>query len=73
MAVLSLMASRADYFDKKTGADTRAIRHLQEKVAQYQAEHARIPQLTDLMLIIAVAFGVTGFSHLLADSISPLD
>ncbi|CAM5213507.1 DUF819 family protein [Alishewanella longhuensis] len=71
MAVLLLMASRADYFDKKTGADTRAIRHLQEKVAQYQAEHARIPQLTDLMLIIAVAFGVTGFSHLLADLISP--
>lgn len=71
MAVLLLMASRADYFDKKTGADTRAIRHLQEKVAQYQAEHARIPQLTDLMLIIAVAFGVTGFSHLMADLISP--
>lgn len=71
MAVLLLMASRADYFDQKTGADTRAIRHLQQKVAQYQAEHARIPQLTDLMLIIAVAFGVTGFSHLLADLISP--
>lgn len=71
MAVLLLMASRADYFDQKTGADTRAIRHLQEKVAQYQAEHARIPQLTDLMLIIAVAFGVTGFSHLMADLISP--
>lgn len=71
MAVLLLMASRADYFDQKTGADTRAIRHLQQKVAQYQAEHARIPQLTDLMLIIAVAFGVTGFSHLMADLISP--
>lgn len=71
MAVLLLMASRAAFFDKKTGADTRAIHHLQQKIAQYQAEHARIPQLTDLILIIAVAFGVTGFSHFVADSIAP--
>lgn len=71
MAVLLLMASRAEFFDKKTGADTSAIRHLQQKIEQYQAEHARIPQLTDFMLIIAVAFGVTGFSHLMADLISP--
>lgn len=71
MAVLLFMASRASYFDQKTGADTSAIRHLQQKIEQYHAENARIPQVTDLILILAVAFGVTGLSHLLADLIVP--
>jgi uncharacterized membrane protein len=71
MAVLLFMASRASYFDHKTGADTSAIRHLQQKIEQYHAENARIPQVTDLILILAVAFGVTGLSHLLADLIVP--
>lgn len=71
MAVLLFMASRAAYFDKKTGADTSAIQHLQQKIEHYQAEHARIPQLNDFILIIAIAFGITGFSHLVADWISP--
>lgn len=71
MAVLLFMASRASYFDQKTGADTSAIRHLQQKIEQYHAENARIPHVTDLILILAVAFGVTGLSHLLADLIVP--
>lgn len=71
MAVLLFMASRASYFDQKTGADTSAIRHLQQKIEQYHAENARIPQVTDLILILAVAFGVTGLSHVLADLIVP--
>lgn len=71
MAVLLFMASRADYFDKKTGADTSGIRNLQQKIEQYQAQHSRIPTLNDLMLIMAVAFGVTGLSHFLADIIAP--
>ncbi|WP_163590585.1 DUF819 family protein, partial [Klebsiella variicola] len=29
----------------------------------FQAEHERIPSLTDLMLIVAVAFGGVGLSH----------
>lgn len=71
MAVLLFMASRADYFDKKIGADTSGIRNLQQKIEQYQAQHSRIPTLNDLMLIMAVAFGVTGLSHFLADIIAP--
>ncbi|OYW91309.1 MAG: hypothetical protein B7Z18_09845, partial [Alishewanella sp. 32-51-5] len=42
-----------------------------QKIEQYHAENARIPQVTDLILILAVAFGVTGLSHLLADLIVP--
>ena len=37
----------------------------------FHATHTRIPQLPDLMLIIGVGFGVTGFAHLLAEFIQP--
>ncbi|WP_397470952.1 DUF819 domain-containing protein [Rheinheimera sp.] len=71
MAVLLFIASRAEFFDCKNGADTSGIVHLRKKIEQYEAENARIPTLTDIMLIVAVAFGVTGLSHFLADIIAP--
>ncbi|WP_273024779.1 DUF819 family protein [Rheinheimera sp.] len=71
MAVLLFIASRSEYFDRKNGADTSGIVHLRKKIEQYEAENARIPNLTDIMLIVAVAFGVTGLSHFLADIIAP--
>jgi uncharacterized membrane protein len=71
MAVLLFIASRAEFFDRKNGADTSGIVHLRKKIEQYEAENARIPQLADIMLIAAVAFGITGLSHALADIIAP--
>jgi len=71
MAVLLVMASKADAIDKKSGADTSAITALKERMEAFRAKHERIPTLTDLMLILAVGFGVTGFAHLFADTITP--
>ncbi len=71
MAALLYIASRAEYFDRKNGADTSGIVHLRQKIEQYEAENSRIPSLNDIMLIVAVAFGVTGVSHALADIIAP--
>lgn len=71
MAVLLFMASKAKQIDKKTGADTSAIERLKEKVEKYHAENARIPSLNDLMMIVAVGFGVTGLAHLFADFLGP--
>jgi len=71
MAVLLIMAAKADAIDKKSGADTSAITALKEKVESFRAKHERNPTLTDLMLILAVGFGVTGFAHLFADTITP--
>lgn len=71
MAVLLLLASRAKQIDAKTGADTQAIEDLKIKVEQYHAENARIPTLNDLMLIVAVGFGVTGLAHIIADFLGP--
>ncbi|WP_394131431.1 DUF819 domain-containing protein [Shewanella maritima] len=71
MAVLLLMAARAKQIDAKTGADTSAIEALKVKVEQYHAENSRIASLRDLMLIVAIGFGVTGFAHLAADFLGP--
>ena len=71
MAVLLIMAANAKAIDAKTGADTSAIDELKEKVKNFEAEHSRIPSLTDIMLIVAVGLGVTGFSHMFADTITP--
>ncbi|HSG52302.1 MAG TPA: DUF819 family protein [Rheinheimera sp.] len=71
MAVLLFIASRAEFFDRKNGADTSGIVNLRQKIEKYEAENARIPKLNDIMLIVAVAFGITGFAHAMADIIAP--
>ncbi|GGI72435.1 DUF819 domain-containing protein [Shewanella gelidii] len=71
MAVLLFMASKAKQIDAKTGADTSAIERLKKRVEQYHADHARIPSLRDIMLIVAVGFGITGFAHFAADFLGP--
>lgn len=70
MAVLIFLAARAQAIDARSGADTSAIEGLKTKLAAFQAEHARIASLTDLMLIIGVAFGAVGLSHALAGPLS---
>ncbi|MCL1138362.1 DUF819 domain-containing protein [Shewanella pneumatophori] len=71
MAVLLFMASKAKQIDAKTGADTSALEALKDKVEKYHAENARIPSLNDLMMIVAVGFGVTGLAHIAADFLGP--
>lgn len=71
MAVLLFMASKAKEIDAKTGADTTAIEALKQKVEKYHAENSRIPSLRDIMMIVAIGFGVTGFAHFAADFLGP--
>jgi len=67
MAILLFLAGRAKQFDRWTGADTSAIEDLKQRIASYQAEHSRVPSMSDLMMIFAVGIGLTGLSHLLAE------
>lgn len=67
MAVLLLLAGRAQAFDRWTGADTSAIEDMKQRIEAYQAQHARNPSLTDLMVILGVGLGATGLAHFLAD------
>jgi uncharacterized membrane protein len=71
MACLLVAAGRQSSIDARTGADTRAIDELKEKISSYQAQIMRIPKLPDTMVLLAVGFAVTAFAHLLADFLAP--
>jgi uncharacterized membrane protein len=70
MAVLLFFAPRASGIDARLGADTRAIDTLRDRVTAFRERHARIPTLSDLMLILGVGFGAMGLSHFLADPLA---
>ncbi|MGK0185415.1 MAG: putative membrane protein [Verrucomicrobiales bacterium] len=57
--------------DKWLKADASAIDALKEKAESFQAKTARIPSVTDLFVLLAVAFGGTGLAHWGADHLTP--
>ena len=67
MATLLFMASKANAMDRWLKADTSAIEDLKQRMASYQAQHARVPSTTDLMMIFAIGIGITGLAHFLAE------
>ena len=71
MAFLLYGAGISKKVDGWLRADGSAITSLQQKMEQFQAEHARILTTRHLMLLAAIGFGVTGLSHLLADYLGP--
>ncbi|GAA5077582.1 DUF819 domain-containing protein [Lysobacter panacisoli] len=70
MAALIFLAGRSAAIDARSGADTRAIDELKDKLAAFKAQHSRVATLTDLMVIIGIAFGTVGLAHALASPLS---
>jgi uncharacterized membrane protein len=66
MALLIFLAGRSATIDARRGADTGALDELTQRMQRFQSEHARIPSLADLMIIIGVAFGGVGLAHAIA-------
>ncbi|MBJ05003.1 MAG: hypothetical protein CMP65_03785 [Flavobacteriales bacterium] len=52
-------------------ADSSAIEKLKNKLIKFKQENQRIASFTDYMVILAIAFGITGFSHACSDYIAP--
>ncbi|MHA6287340.1 DUF819 family protein [Maricaulis sp. CAU 1757] len=71
MAVLLLAARHANAIDRRTGADTRAVDHLRVKAEAYEQEHARIPELRDMMIILALGLGFMGLAHVFSEGLAP--
>ncbi len=71
MALLLIAASQASAIDRRLGADARAVDHLRVKAEAYEAEHARIPELRDLIYIAAIGFGAVAIAHLASDFLAP--
>ncbi len=52
-------------------ADASVITELRQKMEEYQSQILKIPNLTDIMKVMAIGFGVTALAHLGADIIAP--
>ena len=71
MAFLLIGAGRSKRVDRFFKADASAIESLKSKIEKYRAGIAKIPTLTDTMVILGIAFGGTGIAHLVAENIGP--
>ncbi|PHS61716.1 MAG: hypothetical protein COB12_11720 [Flavobacterium sp.] len=63
MAILLIGIGKSAKIDKWLGADTTAIESLKQKVSTYSKKVERNPSLTDLMILVAIAFGTVSFAH----------
>lgn len=72
MAFLLIGVGKSESIDRFFKADASAVTHLKDKMHEFSQKIARIPSLTDLMMILGFGLGVTGLCHLLADYIAPL-
>lgn len=70
MAILLMGVGYEKRIDKWLKADSSAITHLKEKVSEYTEKVTRVPSLSDLMIMLALAFGAVGISHFSAEGIS---
>lgn len=71
LALLLYAAGMATRFDGWLRADATAVDEVRKHVDAELSARQRIPTLTDLMLIGAVGFGITGAAHALAGLIVP--
>lgn len=71
MALLLYGANQTVRINRWLKADDSSVNEIKEKIEAYHLSTMRIPSTPDIILILAVAFGVTGIAHLGADNIAP--
>lgn len=71
MAFLLFGAGISEKIDKWFKADASSIEALKEKMEDFRLKTARIPELADIITILATGFGITAIAHFGADLISP--
>lgn len=71
MAIILIGVGKSKQIDKYFKADASSVTRLKDHMHEFSQKIARIPTTTDLMVILAIGIGVTGFSHFVADWIAP--
>jgi uncharacterized membrane protein len=71
MAFLLLGIGKADWIDRKFGADSSSVKALQKKMEYFSDRIARIPTTVDNFVVLGMGFGVTALCHFAADIIAP--
>jgi uncharacterized membrane protein len=71
MAFLLIGVGKSKALDRFFKADASSIEGLKDKMHDFSSRIARIPTFNDLIIILAIGFGATGLSHLVADIVAP--
>ncbi|WP_430468602.1 DUF819 domain-containing protein [Winogradskyella ouciana] len=71
MAIILLGIGKRKRINNWLKADTSSIESLKEKVTTFSEKVKRNPSLTDLMIIVAIAFGTVSIAHLCAGFLAP--
>ncbi len=71
MAFLLYGAGMSDKVDTWFKADSSAIKDVRKRIEDYQSSIAKIPTLTNMMVVVGVGFAITAIAHFGADSIAP--
>ena len=70
MAIILMGIGKSDKIDKWLQSDTSAIEELKKTVSTYAEKVTRNPTLTDLIILLSIAFTTVGISHFGATHIS---
>lgn len=71
MALLLYGATKTASINKWLKADDSSVTEIKDKMEAYHLSTMRIPNTPDMVIILAVGFGVVGLAHLGADFIAP--
>ena len=71
MALLLIGIGKSDRINKWLRADTAAIETLKDKVSTFTESVKRNPSLTDIMIMVGIAFGTVSFAHLASSYLAP--
>jgi uncharacterized membrane protein len=71
MAILLIGIGKTEKIDRWLKADTTAIEDLKAKVSKFTQEVTKNPSLTDLIILLSVAFGTVSISHFFANILAP--
>lgn len=63
LLVIFLLAKHQQKIDRWLNADTSAIERVIHAVENYEKEHARVPSLNDLLIILGLTFAAVGIAH----------
>ncbi len=71
MVFLLLGVGKAKEIDRWFKADASSVDRLQKKMENFTLSTARIPSTTDLVVLLAIGFGVTAVCHFVGGAIAP--
>jgi uncharacterized membrane protein len=71
LAMMLWVAANQQTVDRWLKADVSSLEAVKARAQEFETQHARIPALSDYIIVMAVGFGATGLAHFAADRLTP--